>query len=190
MKKLLSQNLLKIVGIFAIGIFIGWISNNYYYANFYEPSEDFLALLEEDDEFILKKIDPVSCTASSQLNEFQSCENLYDFDSNGWEDNNLNCKDQWLEFDLGKDYYIEFIVLQNYQYEGLYAQKDKIREFELIMSDNSKYSNVMIDSTDSQWFDIMKDTSSIRLNILSSWNTVGTENCHLQEFEIYGRNSS
>ncbi|MDA0754295.1 MAG: hypothetical protein O3A49_06415 [Candidatus Marinimicrobia bacterium] len=48
----------------------------------------------------------------------------------------------------------------------------------------------MLDSTDLQWFDIVENASTIRMNIQSSWNTIGTETCHLQEFEIYGRSSS
>jgi len=193
MKKIFSHNLTKFSLVLFFGVFLGWISNNYYYANFYEYSDaydELTALYEEDDESYLQLIYPVSCSSSSQLNENQGCENLFDLDSDGWEDNNLNCKDQWIEFDLGKEYFVEFIVLENYKYEGLYAQKDKIRDFVLEMSDDEEYSNTMVDSTDSQWFDINKDTSTIRMNIISSWNTVGTETCHLEEFAIYGRSNT
>jgi hypothetical protein len=190
MEKILSHNLTKFSIVLLFGVFIGWTSNNYYYANFYEPSDELLALFEEDDEGYLQRVFPVSCSASSQLNENQSCENLFDLNSDGWEDNNLNCKEQWIEFDLGEEYFVEFIVMQNYQYEGLYAQKDKIRDFTLEMNNENEYSDTMIDSTDSQWFDINEDASTIRMKVISSWNTVGTETCHLQEFEIYGRSKT
>jgi hypothetical protein len=188
MKNIVKSNIVKLLGIFLIGIIAGWYLNNYYYINFYEPSS-YLQDLMEDQGSNLTRIDPVSCTASSQLNDYQSCERLYDLDSDGWEDNNQNCKDQWIELDLGKEYLVEFIVLQNYEYEGLFAQKDKIRDFDLVLSNGVVVSNTMVDSTDSQWFDIVENTSTIRMNIQSSWNTIGTETCHLQEFEIYGRSN-
>ena len=132
-------------------------------------------------------IEPISCTSSSQANENQGCENLYDFSVDGWEDNGQNCNNQWIEINFEDENLVEFIVLQNYQYEGLLAQKDKIKDLEIVTSSGDIVNHTLSNSSDSQWIDINLNTSSLRFNILSSYETIGVENCHLESIDIYGR---
>jgi len=188
MKDSILKNKKIIILTLLVGIGLGWFLNNYYYINFYDVDSAIERLgLEDSDEGYLSLIEPISCTSSSQANENQGCEKLYDFSVDGWEDNGQNCNNQWIEINFEDENLVEFIVLQNYQYEGLLAQKDKIKDLEIVTSSGDIVNHTLSNSSDSQWIDINLSTSSLRFNILSSYETIGVENCHLESIDIYGR---
>ena len=181
-KKKMLIVVLLVVGSFTSGIFF----NNYMTGLEYER---LLAEIEElEEEVLLTTLTPVSCTASTTKDAFLGCENLYDLTIEGWEDNNYNCKDQWLEFDFGKEVLIEFMVFENYEYPGLFAQKDKIKDFEIVFDNGTVLNEYLRNSTDFHWVDTVQGgkTRHVRINILSSHNTLGIEQCHLQEISFYG----
>jgi len=188
MKKLKINK--TIIGVFIVGVLSGFLLN----VVLSEISHQ--QLLKEieatEEEIPLKLLKPISCTSSSQLNEYQGCENLYDYTPEGWEDNNQNCKDQWIEFEFSKPVKVEFVVMQNYDYPPLRAQKDSIRNFELIFKningEKVVFNESLQDTTESQWFDTYQQVGSkiVRFNVLSSYDTLGVETCHLEALDFYG----
>ena len=183
LRKISKFNILLLL----LGLSVGWFANNFYYANFYDVEAALERLGVSDEEPSLFRIETTSCNSSSEANENQSCENLYDFTSEGWEDDGKNCKDQWIELNFSEEQYVEFVVLQNYQYEGLFAQKDKIKDLKIISDKGTSVTHTLENSTDSQWIDVNFNASSLRFEILSNYETLGVENCHLESIDIFGR---
>ena len=80
MKESILKNKKIITLTLLVGIGLGWFLNNYYYIKFYDVDSAIERLgLEDSDEGYLSLIEPISCTSSSQANENQGCEKLYDF---------------------------------------------------------------------------------------------------------------
>jgi len=170
-------------------LFVGFVSGLYLYDYIYGWRID--TITEKyffEDEDYLQIVKPSSCKSSSQLNEYQGCENLYDLMEGGWEDANKNCENQWVEYYFDNDVFVEFVTIENYGYPGLFAQKDKIKDIEMITSDGTKFPIWLEESTNSQWYDVYHSTKYLRFNVLSSYDTLGIETCHLQEITVYGRN--
>ena len=182
-----KKKILMITLLVVISFLFGILFNNYMTQVGYEK-----LLLEieelESEEGLLTTHTPISCNSSTTRDENFGCENLYDLTVEGWEDDNQNCIDQWLEFDFGKEVQIEFMVFENYQYPGLFAQKDKIKDFEIIFDNGTVLNEYLNNSTDFHWIDSPQSekTRYVRINILSSHNTLGVEQCHLQEISFYG----
>ena len=82
--------------------------------------------------------------------------------------------------------------MQNYDYPPLRAQKDSIRNFELIFkninAEKVVFNESLQDTTESQWFDTYQQVGSkiVRFNVLSSYDTLGVETCHLEALDFYG----
>ena len=182
-----KKKILMITLLVVISFLSGILFNNYMAQVSYEK-----LLLEieelEEEEGLFTTHTPISCNSSTTRDENFGCENLYDLTVEGWEDNNQNCIDQWLEFDFGKEVQIEFMVFENYQYPGLFAQKDKIKDFEIIFDNGTVLNEYLNNSTEFHWIDSPQSekTRYVRINILSSHNTLGVEQCHLQEISFYG----
>ena len=177
--------------LFTLGILTGFLINVVLSEISHQKILEDIETLEE--EMFIQVFTPINCTSSSQLNEYQGCENLYGYTSDGWEDNNQNCNDQWIEFEFSEPVAVEFVVMQNYAYEGLKAQKDSIKYFELIFkTENGEnvFEETLQNTTDSQWFDTlqMEKSKFIRLNVVSSYDTLGVNTCHLQSIDFYGYN--
>ena len=182
-KKKMLIGVLLVVGSFISGIFFSNYMTELEYQRLLVEIEE----LESEEGLITTHI-PISCNSSTTRDENFGCENLYDLTVEGWEDDNQNCIDQWLEFDFGKEVQIEFMVFENYQYPGLFAQKDKIKDFEIIFDNGTVLNEYLNNSTDLLWIDTPQSekTRYVRINILSSHNTLGVEQCHLQEISFYG----
>jgi len=185
----LKEKKTMLIGVLLVLVsFVSGISFNNYMTHL--GYERLLSEMEEleDGELLLTILIPTSCNASTSRDENFGCENLYDLTVEGWEDNNQNCMDQWLEFDFGKEVQIEFMVFENYQYPGLFAQKDKIKDFEIVFDNGTVFNEYLNNSTDLLWIDTPQSekTRYVRINILSSHNTLGVEQCHLQEISFYG----
>jgi len=182
-KKKMLIVVLLVVGSFISGIFFSNYMTELEYQRLLVEIEEL-----ESEEGLLTTHTPISCNSSTTRDGNFGCENLYDLTVEGWEDNNQNCIDQWLEFDFGKEVQIEFMVFENYQYPGLFAQKDKIKDFEIIFDNGTVLNEYLNNSTDFHWIDSPQNekTRYVRINILSSHNTLGVEQCHLQEISFYG----
>ena len=182
-KKKMLIVVLLVVGSFISGIFFSNYMTELEYQRLLVEIEEL-----ESEEGLLTTHTPISCNSSTTRDGNFGCENLYDLTVEGWEDNNQNCIDQWLEFDFGKEVQIEFMVFENYQYPRLFAQKDKIKDFEIIFDNGTVLNEYLNNSTDFHWIDSpqSKKTRYVRINILSSHNTLGVEQCHLQEISFYG----
>jgi len=52
------------------------------------------------------------------------------------------------------------------------------------------FEETLQNTTDSQWFDTlqMEKSKFIRLNVVSSYDTLGVNTCHLQSIDFYGYN--
>ena len=182
-KKKMLIVVLLVVGSFISGIFFSNYMTELEYQRLLVEIEEL-----ESEEGLITTHTPTSCNSSTTRDENFGCENLYDLTVEGWEDDNQNCIDQWLEFDFGKEVQIEFMVFENYQYPGLFAQKDKIKDFEIIFDNRTVLHDYLNNSTDFHWIDTVQSekTRHVRINILSSHNTLGVEQCHLQEISFYG----
>ena len=182
-KKKMLIVVLLVVGSFISGIFFSNYMTELEYQRLLVEIEEL-----ESEEGLITTHTPISCNSSTTRDENFGCENLYDLTVEGWEDDNQNCIDQWLEFDFGKEVQIEFMVFENYQYPGLFQQKDKIKDFEIVFDNGTVLNEYLNNSTDFLWIDTPQSekTRYVRINILSSHNTLGVEQCHLQEISFYG----
>ena len=182
-KKKMLIVVLLVVGSFISGIFFSNYMTELEYQRLLVEIEEL-----ESEEGLLTTHTPISCNSSTTRDENFGCDNLYDLTVEGWEDDNQNCIDQWLEFDFGKEVQIEFMVFENYQYPGLFAQKDKIKDLEIVFDNGTVLNEYLNNSTDFLWIDTPQSekTRYVRINILSSHNTLGVEQCHLQEISFYG----
>ena len=94
-----KKKILMITLLVVISFLSGILFNNYLAQVSYEK-----LLLEiekfEEEEGLLTTHTPISCNSSTTRDENFGCENLYDLTVEGWEDDNQNCIEQWLEFDF------------------------------------------------------------------------------------------
>ena len=147
---------------------------------------------------MLKLQKPLSCSASSTYesassNDF-SCENLYDNDYTMWQDNSLNCKDGWLEFNFPNEIYIEFIVVQNAEKSSSFKRNYKVRDL-LITADDPdlEIQKELENDNFEQWVDVNTNTTFLRIDFLSAYpgEEVNGQNsfdeCAIQEIRFFGK---
>ncbi len=147
---------------------------------------------------MLKLQKPLSCSASSTYesassNDF-SCENLYDNDYTMWQDNSLNCKDGWLEFNFPNEIYIEFIVVQNAEKSTSFKRNYKVRDL-LITGDDPdlEIQKELENDNFEQWVDVNTNTTFLRIDFLSAYpgEEVNGQNsfdeCAIQEIRFFGK---
>lgn len=146
--------------------------------------EESIKIVEETP---LQQIIPKSCKASSQASDQFSCERLYDLSEIGWEDDEKNCRGQWIEFEFPERIYIEYMIVKNYQEDTLFYRRDKIRDIELVFSDNHNKFYLIDEIQDQQWFDINYITNTVRINIITNYNVDNSKICHLEEVSFFGR---
>jgi len=162
-----------------------------YLVKSYEKLQQELLEFEESlkvvEETPLHIITPVNCLASSESSEINTCKKIYDLTHLGWEDDQQNCRNQWIEFEFDERYFIEFMILENYEDDSLFYRKDKVRNIEIIFSDNNKNYYLVEEIQESQWFDINYITNTIRMNILTNYNDEDSNTCHIQEITFFGR---
>ena len=143
---------------------------------------------------VLKKMYPISCTSSSQLDEEYSCENLYDGTLKSWQDNELECVDGFLEFTFSNPMYIEFIVFQNLESSTSFKRNFKVRDIQVITDENSILIEKELQNTNNQqWINIDSTTATLRIDILSAYSgeDVGIskafKECAIQQLTFYGK---
>ena len=143
---------------------------------------------------VLQKMFPISCASSSQLSEEYSCENLYDGTLKSWQDNELECKDGFLEFTFSDPMYLEFIVFQNLESTNSFKRNYKVRDIQITTDENSILIEKEIQNNNGQqWIDINSTTGNLRIDILSAYSgeDIGNSNafkeCAIQELTFFGK---
>ena len=157
-----------------------------------------IATTSTTTQSMLKLQKPLSCSASSTYesassNDF-SCENLYDNDYTMWQDNSLNCKDGWLEFNFPNEIYIEFIVVQNAEKSTSFKRNYKVRDL-LITGDDPdlEIQKELENDNFEQWVDVNTNTTFLRIDFLSAYpgEEVNGQNsfdeCAIQEIRFFGK---
>ena len=157
------------------------------YEKLHQELLEFEESLKVVEETPLHIITPVNCLASSEANDIYTCKKIYDLTHLGWEDDQQNCRNQWIEFEFDDRYFIEFMILENYEDDSLFYRKDKVRNIEIIFSDKNKNYYLVEEIQESQWFDINYITNTIKMNILTNYNDEDSNTCHIQEITFYGR---
>ena len=99
-------------------------------------AEDVVQL--DDSQSILQLITPFSCVSSSDFIENNFCEELYydNYYGEGWVTADEICYKEYVTFDFKKSIYLEFMVIQNFEIDNLFQQYDKVKELNIIYSNN------------------------------------------------------
>jgi len=195
-------------GVFFLGLIISLISGGSYFYNA-EIAEEVIEEMEivvqttmpttsTTNSGLLRLQKPLTCSASSTYesassNDF-SCENLYDNAYTMWQDNSLNCKDGWLEFNFSEEIYIEFIVVQNAEKSTSFKRNYKVRDL-LITGDDPdlEVQRELENDNYEQWVDVNTTTTFLRIDFLSAYpgEEINGQNsfdeCAIQEIRFFGK---
>ena len=201
MKKFIKSNQMIVINLAFLlgGIFVGWFGYDYYWEYKFislERSVESEADTNQDSEIwggtsILRLIEPFHCDASSNLSDSHSCKNLTDNDYTGWKDAGNSCLDETFTFYFDQTYFIEFIVVSNFEKASEFEDVDKIKGFTIT------YPNTESEETETrhfleldnfeQWFDINKLVTDMKFEIFSNYDSPATDICGLQEIRFYGK---
>jgi len=204
MKKFIKSNQIIVINIaFLIGgLFLGWFGYDYYWeykflsleeesATSLELEVDYSFLEEEPSGSMLRVIEPYDCYASSSLSDSDSCYNLTDGGYTGWRDAGNSCLDETLTFYFDKTYFIEFIVISNFEKESEFKEVDKINDFRLTFpygeNESVEETHYLVNDNFEQWKDINKVVDEMTIEIISYYDTPGTNICGLQEITFFGK---
>ena len=107
--------LLAVLAVIAATSIATLVIEEIYYAYKYESDLEELYTwdLISEDNVLLERLTPISCETSNQINDDYSCQNIIDENVLGWK-SIYNCKDEWLTFTFDKEYYIEFMIFENF----------------------------------------------------------------------------
>ena len=132
--------LLGMVSLIVITSVVAIVIEDMYWESQYSQSlDDFNEWDEFEGETILKKLFPEYCESANELNDDYSCNNLIQGNVLGWKSFD-NCKDEWITFTFDKEYYVEFIVLENFQLDSQFMKTDKIEKL-TIWKKNPNFKN-------------------------------------------------
>jgi len=152
-------------------------------------SEDVVQL--DDSQSILQLIKPFSCASSSDFIENNSCEELYhdNYYGDGWVTADEICYKEYIIFDFKKSIYLEFMVIENFEVDNLFQQYDKVKELNIIYSVNRVEPQLfqMENNNISQWIDLNQETTSVYIEIKSSYKDPENSQCGIATVSFYGR---
>ena len=152
-------------------------------------AEDVVQL--DDSQSILQLITPFSCVSSSDFIENNFCEELYhdNYYGEGWVTSDEICYKEYVTFDFKKSIYLEFMVIQNFEIDNLFQQYDKVKELNIIYSNNRVEPQLfqMENNNISQWIDLNQETTSVSLEIKSSYKDPENSQCGIASVSFYGR---
>ena len=196
MKKFIKSNQMIFINIAFLlgGIFAGWLGNDAYWEyKFHTPEEEELTFIEEEETSILRVIEPYHCDASSNLSDSHTCKNLTDNNYSGWKDSGNSCLNESITFYFDQTYYIEFIVISNFEKVSDYESVDKIKDFTIIYpyseSGSIETRHFLTQENYEQWFDINKLLTEMTFEINSNWDSPDTDICGLQEVRFFGKDA-
>ena len=97
-------------------------------------------------------------------------------------------KNSYIKY-LEKSIYLEFMVIQNFEIDNLFQQYDKVKELNIIYSNNRVEPQLfqMENNNISQWIDLNKETTSVSLEIKSSYKDPENSQCGIASVSFYGR---
>mgnify|MGYP001223143008 CR=1 FL=1 len=204
MKKFIKSNQMILINIaFLIGgIFAGWFGYDAYWEYKFltlEEDEEYTFIDEEKNEYMLRKLEPSDCDSSShfidQANKIYSCNNLFDtYYYEGWKSGGENsCQGESITFYFDKTYFIEFIVISNFEKASEFKEVDKINGFTITYpyteSEETETTHFLELDNFEQWFDINKSVTEMRFEIFSNYDAPGTVVCGFQEIRFYGKDA-
>ena len=174
------------------GIFAGWLGNDAYWEyKFHTPEEEEFTFIEEEETSVLRLIEPSACDSSSNLSDSHSCRNLTDNDYTGWKDAGNSCLNESITFYFDKTYFIEFVVVSNFEKASEFKDVDKINGFTITYpyteSEETETRHFLELDNFEQWFDINKLVTQMKFDIFSNYDSPGTEICGLQEIRFFGK---
>jgi len=200
MKKFIKSHKIKIINVaFLIGgIFIGSIGYDAYWEYKFTSleNEEYTFIDSEENEYILRRIEPSDCDSSShfidQANKIYSCNNLFDtYYSEGWKSGGNDCSNESITFYFDKTYYIEFMTVQNFIDTSEFNSMNKINDFSLSFpygeNESVQETHYLVNDNFEQWKDINKVVDEITFEIISYYDTPGTNICGLQEITFFGK---
>ena len=145
----------------------------------------------DDSESILQLITPFSCISSSDFIENNFCEELYynNYYGEGWVTADEICYKEYITFDFKKSIYLEFMVIQNFEIDNRFQQYDKVKDLNIIYSSNRIKPQLfqMENNNISQWIDLNQETSSVSLEIKSSYKNPENSQCGIGSVSFYDR---
>ena len=184
------------------GIFAGWFGYDAYWEYKFltlEEDEEYTFIDEEKNEYMLRKLEPSDCDSSShfidQANKIYSCNNLFDtYYYEGWKSGGENsCQGESITFYFDKTYFIEFIVISNFEKASEFKEVDKINGFTITYpyteSEETETTHFLELDNFEQWFDINKSVTEMRFEIFSNYDAPGTVVCGFQEIRFYGKDA-
>ena len=200
MKKFIKSHQVKIINVaFLIGgIFIGSFGYDAYWEYKFTSleNEEYTFIDSEENEYMLRRIEPSDCDSSShfidQANKIYSCNNLFDtYYSEGWKSGGNDCSNESITFYFDKTYYIEFMTVQNFIDTSEFNSMDKINDFSLSFpygeNESVQETHYLVNDNFEQWKDINKVVDEITFEIISYYDTPGTNICGLQAITFYGK---
>ena len=200
MKKFIKSHQVKIINVaFLIGgIFIGSFGYDAYWEYKFTSleNEEYTFIDSEENEYMLRRIEPSDCDSSShfidQANKIYSCNNLFDtYYSEGWKSGGNDCSNESITFYFDKTYYIEFMTVQNFIDTSEFNSMDKINDFSLSYrygeNESVQETHYLVNDNFEQWKDINKVVDEITFEIISYYDTPGTNICGLQEITFFGK---
>ena len=201
MKKFIKSHKSKIINIaFLIGgIYIGSFAYDDYWEyklSSIEEEEEYTFIDEEKNEYMLRRLEPLDCDSSShfidQANKIYSCNNLYDTNyTEGWKSGGNDCSNESITFYFDKTYYIEFMTVSNFIDTSEFNSMDKINDFRLTFpygeNESVEETHYLVNDNWEQWFDINKVVDEMTIEIISYYDTPGTNICGLQEITFFGK---
>ena len=166
------------------------IEDMYWESQYSQSLDDFNEWDEFEGETILKKLFPEYCESANELNDDYSCNNLIQGNVLGWKSFD-NCKDEWITFTFDKEYYVEFIVLENFQLDSQFMKTDKIEKLTISLPnrDIAPITFGLNNNKDSQWVDLNRHTDAIKFSVNSSYNNTPSVPCGIQTITFFGKDS-
>ena len=183
--------LLGMVSLIVITSVVAIVIEDMYWESQYSQSlDDFNEWDEFEGETILKKLFPEYCESANELNDDYSCNNLIQGNVLGWKSFD-NCKDEWITFTFDKEYYVEFIVLENFQLDSQFMKTDKIEKLTISLPnrDIAPITFELNNNKDSQWVDLNRHTDAIKFSVNASYNNTPSVPCGIQTITFFGKDS-
>ena len=187
--------LLAVLAVIATTSIATLVIEEIYYAYKYESDLEELYtwdLISEDD-VLLERLTPISCETSNQITNDYSCQNIIDENVLGWKSID-NCKDEWLTFTFGKEYYIEFMIFENFQLDSQFMKTDKFNKVTVTIPDVdggpvASVTKELYNNKDSQWIDLNRRGDEVTITIDSSYNNTTSVPCGMQTITFFGSES-
>jgi hypothetical protein len=191
-KKMLLLAVLFVIAITSIATIV---IEEIYYAYKYGADLDELYTFDliSEDDVLLERLTPMSCKTSSQINDVYSCQNIIEENVLGWKSID-NCKDEWLTFTFDKEYYIEFMIFENFQLDSQFMKTDKFNKVTITIPDLNggpvaSVTKELYNNKDLQWIDLNRRGDEVTITIDSSYNNTTTVPCGMQTITFFGSES-